>query len=232
MNLKGYYQLNQKIPGTRLTPIERVDGSRALTYKCKCDCGNITLAIASEVDGGRKKSCGCFRRELSALKSRTHGLSKTPEYFASHNAIRRCRNPKDAAYNNYGGRGITVSFKDIREMAEWLIKFLPKKNPKTVLDRIDNSRGYEPGNLRWATCSESANNQRNNRQVTILGVTKTITQWEKVSGVSSMTIHSRIKRNYPEELWLHVGKITKKSFFDLLDKNKFRKRLTARSELV
>jgi len=31
-----------------------------------------------------------------------------PEYAAWYNMIRRCENPKDTAYKDYGGRGISV----------------------------------------------------------------------------------------------------------------------------
>lgn len=33
-------------------------------YECQCDCGNITTALAGNLKGGYKKSCGCLRREL------------------------------------------------------------------------------------------------------------------------------------------------------------------------
>lgn len=45
-----------------------------------------------------------------------------------------------------------------------------------TLDRIDNSKGYCPGNLRWATPVEQANNKTNNRLVTYGGQTMTVAQ--------------------------------------------------------
>lgn len=73
----------------------------------------------------------------------------------------RCCNPNAISYSNYGGRGITFGFPSRRAFAEWVLDNLgPKPDHAYSLDRIDNNRGYEPGNLRWATRSEQARNKR------------------------------------------------------------------------
>lgn len=73
----------------------------------------------------------------------------------------RCCNPNSIGYSNYGGRGITFEFASRRAFAEWVLDNLgPKPDYTYSLDRIDNNRGYEPGNLRWATSAEQARNKR------------------------------------------------------------------------
>lgn len=73
----------------------------------------------------------------------------------------RCSNKKDKAYKHYGGRGITVC-------ASWL-KFenfyadmIATYRKGLMLDRIDNDKGYNPQNCRWATRKEQMNNRSNN----------------------------------------------------------------------
>ena len=47
-----------------LTVIEQTDRRRSggdVIWKCRCDCGNITYASASELRNGRIKSCGCLK---------------------------------------------------------------------------------------------------------------------------------------------------------------------------
>ena len=46
-----------------------------------------------------------------------------------------------------------------------------------TIDRIDVNGDYDPGNCRWATVAEQANNKRNNHRITIGDKTQTLTQW-------------------------------------------------------
>ena len=62
------------------------------------------------------------------------------------------------------------------------------------LDRIDSNKGYEPGNCRWVTAKENANNRRNTRKVIIGGVEKTIEQASIDAGVCKATINTRLYR--------------------------------------
>jgi hypothetical protein len=83
-----------------------------------------------------------------------------PERLALKNAIGRCHDPRHQAYKNYGARGITVC-------DEWRSSFMafyehigPKPSPDLDLDRLDNSKGYCPGNVRWATRQQNTRNRR------------------------------------------------------------------------
>jgi len=76
---------------------------------------------------------------------------------------RRCHDPKSTSYPRYGARGIEV-FQAWREDFSAFKAYLdsaigPRPSEKHTLDRIDNDRGYEPGNLRWATRKQQRENQ-------------------------------------------------------------------------
>ena len=71
--------------------------------------------------------------------------------------IQRCTNPKRKDYKNYGGRGIKVLYKDFDEF----IKDVGERpTPKHSIDRIFNDGNYEPGNCKWSTAKEQADNRR------------------------------------------------------------------------
>lgn len=104
----------------------------------------------------------------------------------------RCFNPHNGSYPNYGGRGITVAdcWKDdfgcfLSHMGERPIGY--------TLDRIDNDGNYEPGNCRWATQKQQANNTRHNRMMTLNGRTQTLMQWSEELGLRQSTISRRVR---------------------------------------
>ena len=81
----------------------------------------------------------------------------TSEYMSYTSARTRCVNTRNQAFKDYGGRDIKFLFKSFQE---FLAHIGRKPSAKYVLDRIDNNGHYEPGNVRWATRSESMKNRR------------------------------------------------------------------------
>lgn len=79
----------------------------------------------------------------------------------------RCNNPDNKDYRNYGGRGIRVCREwdaSYERFVKYLTHTIGRRPDGMSIDRIDNERGYEPGNIRWATRSEqNANTRRSAR---------------------------------------------------------------------
>jgi len=99
----------------------------------------------------------------SALTQPLHGYSRHPLYDTHRDMVARCHNPTWINYKNYGGRGIAVCEQwrtDVGAFIRWIEANLGTRPDGHSLDRIDGSRGYEPGNLRWATRVEQRANRR------------------------------------------------------------------------
>lgn len=83
--------------------------------------------------------------------NKKHGMSRHKFYFIWDSMIQRCHNPNCTNYKNYGQRGIIVSeeFKDCTIFITYLESLSGYSIDKQV-DRIDNDKGYERGNLKWS----------------------------------------------------------------------------------
>lgn len=129
----------------------------------------------------------------------SHGLSYTPEYRAWQTMRLRCTNPANAAYPDYGGRGIKVCERWLNDVAAFVADMGPKPSPLHEIDRRDNDGHYEPGNCRWVLRKINDRNRRNNRRLTYKGETLTLVEWCERASLLTDTVSKRIAGGWSVE---------------------------------
>lgn len=147
----------------RLTVSGDVDGNRKRKCTVECVCGVIKDVAVASLLRGATRSCGCLLRERAIAANARHRMSKTPEYIAWIALVQRCTNPRHPNYERYGGRGITVCDRWRGSFENFFADVGPRPGSGYSIDRLDNSRGYEPGNCAWRTIREQARNTRISR---------------------------------------------------------------------
>ena len=167
-------------------------------WKCKCDCGNETIAVGAYLRKGRIKSCGCGMKETQFTKEKTtkHGMSRSRTYLIWRGMIVRTTKKTDKAHLYYD--------KGIRTCDRWLsfnnfFADMGEAPDGMSIDRLDNNRGYEPSNCRWATSIEQANNTSRNRIITAHGKSMTVAMWAREINVKPNTIYYRLRRGWSAE---------------------------------
>jgi hypothetical protein len=129
----------------------------------ECSCGKIFHKRLDYLRSGVTTHCGCKITENRSKSHITHGLSRTKAYDSAIKSIRRCVDPSDKKYKDYGGRGISVYKKWVDNPVSFIRYIMCLDNyhkDNYILDRIDNNGNYEPGNLRWTTYEVSNRNRR------------------------------------------------------------------------
>lgn len=107
-----------------------------------------------------------YRRLASGktLQEATYVKEDRGSYLAEgrawRDAVARCHNPAHPSYKHYGARGIAVYDEWRASFQAFLDHVGLKPHPYLTLERIDNDKGYEPGNVKWASRKEQRANQR------------------------------------------------------------------------
>lgn len=167
-------------------------------WLCRCDCGEQRIVDSNNLRTGLSRSCGCLTIETTITRCTKHGLAGTKEYAAWLDAQRRCFNPDTPNFNNYGGRGITMSPEWINSCEQFLTDMGPCP-PGLSLDRIDNNGPYSKDNCRWADQKTQLNNRRNNVHLTHNGETLSLQEWAKRTGIPYSVLYGRLyhRRSVP-----------------------------------
>jgi hypothetical protein len=184
----------------RLVAIEPVDiRNGGYRWRFRCDCGSETVCAASSVKTGLTRSCGCLHRESAHINGKarkTHGQRYTPEYKIWGSLKTRCYNERSNTFQDYGAKGVTVCWRWMNSFENFLADMGRRPSPEHSIDRIDGTRGYEPGNCRWATDREQAQNRCTNRLITFRGETMPLIEWARRTGIRRDTIAYRLKRGW------------------------------------
>lgn len=183
----------------RLTVIEYLGHKNGGAWaKFRCDCGEIREFPVAKIKFGHTVSCGCFRREVTGAKCRSHGKSKTPTYSTWCAMKARCHRKSSSGFPKYGGRGITVCERWKSSYANFL-NDMGEKPTDMSLERKDNEGNYEKNNCKWATIHEQQRNKRSNVNITHKGVTLIAGDWDKKMGFNKGIVLQRIRNGWSSE---------------------------------
>jgi hypothetical protein len=162
---------------------------------CVCRCGKTTIVPTRDLNSKKSQSCGC-------KKLTQGGKSHTRTFQAWSNMIRRCTNPRDREYRNYGGRGIAVH-PDWREFENFLAD-MGERPAGLTLERMENEEGYGPLNCKWATRHDQQRNMRVNHMINYAGETLCLSDWAKKLGMKRATLSQRFRRGWSIERALNT----------------------------
>ena len=187
----------------KLTVLREVGKNKhgSILWECLCSCGAVVNKSSDVLKAG-VKSCSVSCGVSDSNKARTtHGHAAngkpTRVYQTWVGLKHRCRNPNHPKFARYGGRGITVCDEWANSFDAFYSHVGEPPTAKHTLDRIDNNRGYEPGNVRWATRKQQSNNISTNVWIEFDGKKMTLAQWAEHLGLSYTAITTRMKLKLP-----------------------------------
>jgi hypothetical protein len=185
-----------------IEPIISKSGTTHRMVLCQCKCGKTTVVRVELIAREGNSSCGCHRKEFYTRpreKGKTNKTRNLPEYHTWRTMKDRCLNPNNHNYKGYGGRGITVSSEWAESFDRFLLDMGKRPSDKHSLDRIDNEKGYNKENCRWADTYQQSTNKRNNRFFEFNGQSMCLQEWSRKIGISQTSLWRRFNKGWSVE---------------------------------
>lgn len=169
-------------------------------WRCECECGQVTSSELWDLRNGKKTSCGCRKRDVLVKASVTHGATLRdgdPALRKAYNIFngikQRCLNARSLAYQNYGGRGISI---DPRWRSfENFVADMGLPEPDDTIDRIDVDGPYSPENCRWVPLAQQNGNKTTTIWVELDGERLCLKHACTKLGVSYMKVYKRMRNH-------------------------------------
>lgn len=136
----------------------------------------------------RIRYIGCMAINPNAARNRA-------ERGSWSSMVQRCTNPKRVDYARYGAAGVAVCDR-WRVFGNFLADMGRRPTAGHSLDRIDSTKGYEPGNVRWATAAEQNRNRKTTRLVEHMGRVQCASDWAQEIGVSKFRLLYRLRQGW------------------------------------
>lgn len=177
-------------------------------WNCRCDCGGSTISSTGNLRSGTSSAC----RDCGTKKhGHTWEGGRTPTYSSWISMKSRCLDPNASklSIKNYQNKGITICKQWAFSFENFLQDIGERPSAKHSIDRIDNTKGYYPGNCRWATHKQQMRNQSRNNLFEIDGRKQCISAWAEELGISHQAMKRRIKMAFPKHLMLNKGPLNR-----------------------
>jgi len=118
--------------------------------------------------------------------------------------VSRCHGYGGRGTKDYGERGIAVCDRWRNSYVQFVRDMGPPPDGQSI-ERIDNDKGYEPGNCRWATDLEQNRNRRVTVYLTIGSVRKTLAEYASEFNIKESTLRARIRSGFTPEQAVGIG---------------------------
>ena len=178
----------------RWSVIKRGPNSARVRWECQCDCGKIALVQGVHLSSGKSTNCGCYRPTGAANWKWKGYPNEKPEYHVWHDIRSRCNTPTNRSYSYYGGRGIRVCEAWQNSFDVFYADMGPRPTDKHTIERIEVNGDYEPGNCKWATRLEQAQNTRRNVYVLLNGERMCLSEAARRLGLTNWQKRQAISR--------------------------------------
>lgn len=157
---------------------------------CRCSrCGEPFECDEKKARSGHTRSCCSHTRQGN--------LSRSLTYRSWQSMMQRCYKPNCRAYASYGAKGIRV-WGPWHDFLTFLRDVGERPGLEYSIDRIRNNRGYEPGNVRWATRIGQMNNTSRSRFLRHDGQRMTLAQWCRLLNLPKSAVTARLNAGWSE----------------------------------